>query len=181
MNVVITLPKHLIKAIIMGEKFFEIRSSVPLHFDEKKDVIFVVQKGSKLVPLYFTIIRFCGFRNSSSKKRSNTLYFDECKFLAEKAAVSVEYINNYSKNKEKIYAWVIGCACKVYCPADLYSDLKIDKNPQSFIYRDYEWRKVEFKSWVWLHKPRYSAIFLIPSLEYKRYLRSLSSAKPSTL
>lgn len=176
MNVVITLPKHLIEAIIMGEKFFEIRTKVPKHFDERKDVIFVVQKGSKLVPLYFTIAAFFYYDSSSDKK-----------YLAEKAAVSVEYIDNYIKGKKDICAWVIGCACKVYCPNNLYSDLKIGKNPQSFIYRDYEWRAVRFKSYVWLNKPINllktiipAVKTIIPSIEYEKYMRSLSSAKPST-
>lgn len=169
MNVVITLPEHLIKAIIWGEKFFEIRSKKPLRFDKNKDVVFVAQKGSKEVPLYFTIQRF--------------LYYDgitDRKYLAKKAAVSVDYIDNYLKGKKVICAWVIGCACKVDCPFSLYSDLKINKNPQSFIYRDYEWRQIAFTSFKWLTKPAYFSIKLVPTLEYDNYMRSLSSANLTT-
>ena len=171
MNVVITLPKHLVKAIIAGEKFCEIRTKFPLRFDWTRDVVFVVQKRTKKVPLYFTIEYI--FQFSSSNNRTTKTE----KYLAEKAAVSLDYIKNYRKGKEKIYVWVIGCACKVSCPSYLYTDLKIEKNPQSFIYRDYEWRKVHFKSYVWLEKTH----TLRPGVEYKKYYRSLSSAKPSTL
>lgn len=170
MNVVITLPEHLIKAIIWGEKFFEIRYKKPLRFDKNKDVVFVAQKGSKKVPLYFTIQSFVYYDGISDRK-----------YLAKKAAVSVDYIDKYLKGKKVICAWVIGCACKVDCPLSLYSDLKINKNPQSFIYRDYEWRQIDFKSYEWLTKPGYFSQKLIPTLEYDNYMRSLSSAKPSTL
>lgn len=170
MNVVITLPEHLIKAIITGEKFCEIRTKLPLRFDKTKDVVFVVQKSTKKVPLYFTIVYIFHYNSSNNK----TLKTD--KYLAEKAAVSVDYIKKYRKDK-KIYAWVIGCACKVSYPSYLYTDLKIEKNPQSFIYRDYEWRKVHFKSYVWLQIEH----TLRPTVEYKKYYRSLSSAKPTTL
>lgn len=172
MNVVITLPEHLIKAIMMGDKFFEIRTKKPLHFDEKKDVVFVVQKGTKMVPLYFTIKHFYHYDYNS---------YSYNEYLAEKAAVSVEYINNYIKGKVCIYAWVIGCACKVDCPCYLYSELKINNNPQSFIYRDYEWRQIEFTSFEWLAKPKNKYTTLIPEIEYERYMRSHSSALPSTL
>lgn len=145
-----------------------------MRFDTRKDVVFVVQKGTKAVPLYFTITSFYHYDYNSSSYNG---------YLAEKAAVSVEYIDNYIKGKSCICAWVIGCACKVSWPHILYSDLKINKNPQSFIYRDFEWRQIEFSSYIWLKKPRIEGKlnYLIPSLEYKRYMRSLSSAKPSTL
>lgn len=170
MNVVITLPEHLIKAIICGEKFIELRSKIPLRFDMTKDVVFVVQKGSHKVPMYFTITRFFGYYG-----------LNDAKYLAKEAAVTVDYINKYRKDKKQIYAWVIGCACKVDCPFSLYSDLKINKNPQSFIYRDYEWRQIAFNSYEWLTKPAYFSQKLVPTIEYDRYMRSLSSAKPSTL
>lgn len=170
MNVVITLPKHLIEAILWGEKSYEIRSSLPSHFDEKKDVVFVVQKSTRVIPLYFTIKTFYGY---SKLEDVNTI-------LSERAAVSPSFIEKYRQGKRRIYAWVIGCACKVSCPTDLYTDLKIDKNPQSFIYRDYEWRQVQFKSYVWLTKPKNALITLIPTIEYDQYMRSLSSANLTT-
>lgn len=171
MNVVITLPEKLIKAILLGVKSYEIRSKLPLHFDETKDVIFVVKKGSKEIPIYFTIKTFYGF----SKIEDVTSY------LAIHAAVSPTFIEKYRQGKRRIYAWVIGCACKVDCPSCLYSDLKINKNPQSFIYRDYEWRQISFGSYIWLTKPKNKYTALKPNIEYDNYMLSLSSAKPSTL
>ena len=169
MNVVITLPKTLIEAILWGEKSFEIRSKLPLHFDEKKDVVFVVQKGTKEIPIYFTIKTFYGY----------SILEDVNSILAKHAFVPYSFIEKYRQSKKRVYAWVIGCACKVSCPSDLYNDLKIAKNPQSFIYRDYEWRQVQFKSFVWLTKPKNALTTLKPTIEYDHYMRSLSSAKPS--
>lgn len=170
MNIVITLPEHLIKAIMMGEKSCEIRSKLPLYFERHKDVVFVVQKGTKQIPIYFTITTWVDYTK-----------IDDINSLAKNAAVSPIFVEKYRESKRRIYAWLIGCACIVDCPSDLYSDLNIVKNPQSFIYREFEWRKVTFKSFEWLNWPRMSFAALIPPLEHDRYMRSLSSAKPSTL
>lgn len=171
MNVVITLPEKLIKAILMGVKSYEIRSKLPLYFNEKKDVVFVVKKGSKEIPIYFTIKTCYGFSENEDVTNS----------LAIHAAVSPVFIEKYRQGKRRIYAWVIGCACKVNYPFGLYATLKIDKNPQSFIYRYYDWRQIAFNSYIWLTKPENKYSALIPTKEYDNYMRSLSSAKPSTL
>lgn len=155
----------------MGEKLIEVRSKLPLSFDKSKDVVFVVQKGTKTIPIYFTVTIFSWAYGK----------FTDFKSIAKDAAVSTDFMEKYWADKKSIYVWTIGCVCRVDNPCYLYSELKIVKNPQSFIYRDYEWRQIEFTSFKWLTKPKNTLKPIIEYLRYKRYMRSLSSAKPSTL
>ena len=49
MNIVITLPNHLIEAIREGRKQYELRLSAPIHLNQSSDGFFVVEKGSSNV------------------------------------------------------------------------------------------------------------------------------------
>ena len=46
MNILITLPKHLLEKITSGEKQFEMRKTLPRHMKIGKDGFFVVEKGT---------------------------------------------------------------------------------------------------------------------------------------
>lgn len=131
MNVIITLPSDLIDAILDKKKSFEIRSRLPRNFDTQKDVVFVCQKGAKKVPLYFTILKFYTY----------TKHSDCNDYIAQKAAVPTQWIDNYMEEKDCIYAWVIGYVCELAYPVDVWHQLQMIHNPQSFIYTQYEWKK----------------------------------------
>lgn len=132
MNVVITLPADLIAAIKNGMKCFELRSKLPRNFDPQKDVVFVCQKGTKEVPISFTIYKFYSYGKDS-----------DCDYmLAERASVPVEWVRNYMAKHGSLYAWVIGYIVNLHNPAQVWSDLHIKSNPQSFIYRELDWRKL---------------------------------------
>ena len=49
MNILITLPKHLIDKIISGEKKFEMRKCLPKNMRLGEDGFFVVEKGTNEV------------------------------------------------------------------------------------------------------------------------------------
>ena len=49
MNVLITLPKHLLDKIISGEKKYEMRKCFPKNIKLGKDGFFVVEKGTNEV------------------------------------------------------------------------------------------------------------------------------------
>ena len=132
MNVVITLPADLIAAIKDGKKCFELRSRLPRNFDTNKDVVFVCQKGSKIVPIALTIYKFYSYC-----KLSESDYI-----LAESAGVPVEWVWNYMAKHNSLYAWVIGYIVNLHNPAQVWSDLHIKSNPQSFIYRELDWRQL---------------------------------------
>ena len=130
MNVVITLPADLIAAIKDKKKCFEVRSKLPRNFDPQKDVVFVCQKGTNKVPIYFTILKFYTY----------TKHSDCNDYIAKKAAVPTQWIANYMENKDCIHAWVIGYVCELSSPVFVWHQLQIKHNPQSFIYTHYEWK-----------------------------------------
>lgn len=131
MNVVITLPADLIAAIKNKKKSFEIRSKLPRNFDPQKDVVFVCQKGTNKVPLYFTILEFYTY----------SIYSDCKDYIAQRAAVPTKWIADYMENKDYIHAWVIGYVCELAYPTSVWHQLQIKHNPQSFIYTQYEWKR----------------------------------------
>lgn len=139
MNVVITLPVNLIAEILEGRKKFEIRSRIPLKFDNYKDVVYVVQKGTKKVVLYFTIAKIFGYYNLNS----------DADFVASRAAVPTGWLKSYAAGKTKIYAWVIGCWCKLTDCSEVYQHLGIKSNPQSFVYTGCEWRQFRISHYRW--------------------------------
>ena len=130
MNIVITLPADLIAAILDKKKCFEIRSKLPRKFYLHQDVVFVCQKGTNKVPLYFTILKFYTYTKHS--------YCND--YIAQKAAVPTQWIDDYMEDKECIYDWVIGYVCELSYPTSVWHQLQIKHNPQSFIYTQYEWK-----------------------------------------
>ena len=131
MNVVITLPADLIAAIKNGKKCFELRSRLPRKFYLHQDVVFVCQKGTNKVPLYFTILKFYTY----------TKHSDCNDLIAQRAAVPAQWVDNYMINKDCIHAWVIGYVCELAYPTSVWHQLQIKHNPQSFIYTQYEWKR----------------------------------------
>lgn len=168
MNVVITLPVNLIAEILEGRKVFEIRSKIPQNFDKKRDVVYVVQKGTKKVILYFTIIDF----NSYSDLRGMAGY------VAKKAAVLTGWLKTYAEGKEKIHAWVIGCYCKLTDSSEVYQQLGITSNPQSFVYTGCDWRQFRISYFRWISEKGLDlkSQYLNPNYERSVWLMSNKKA-----
>lgn len=124
MNIVITLPKQLIIAIIEGTKTFEMRKCLPKHMKVGEDGFFVVEKGTKRI--------HCWCRVDDVRKVSGLfpLTNDTCK----KLAVSQLYIDNYRSGAKFIYLWGIGKVKRFENGAVSLNDLLIDRAPQSFAY-----------------------------------------------
>ena len=128
MNIVITLPVNLIAEILEGRKLFEIRTKIPANFNINRDVVYVVQKGTQKVVLYFTIEKFITDLDLDLGQNA--------KYIAKNAAVPIGWLKTYAKNKDRIHAWVIGCYCKVTNCTEIYQLLGIKSNPQSYIYTE---------------------------------------------
>lgn len=121
MNILITLPKHLIDSIIRGEKLYEMRKSLPKFMKIGEDGFFAVEKGTSNVRCW---CRVDGFYETWIDHYTASLYV---KFLC----VNDEYISKYAADK-KVYLWKIG---KVIELSDLdRGSLFVDKNPQQFAY-----------------------------------------------
>lgn len=121
MNILITLPRHLIDKIMSGRKQFEMRKCLPKHMEIGEDGFFVVEKGTDKVRCwcrvdnaYETEIKWCNLP-----------------LLSLQLCVTEEYIRKYANGK-KVYLWKIG---RVIVLESLKREsLIVDKNPQQFAY-----------------------------------------------
>lgn len=124
MNIVITLPKELIKAIIEGKKVIEIRKVRPTLINVGDDGFFCVEKGTQFVRCW------CRIDDIGIVMKE----FINPKELACKAAVSEEFIKDYIKKGKLIYLWRIGKVIEFEDDSLVLSSLFIDRNPQQFAY-----------------------------------------------
>lgn len=124
MNIVITLPKELIKAIIEGRKVIEIRKSRPTLMKVGDDGFYCVEKGTPFVRCW------CRVDDIGIVMKE----FIDPKELARKAAVSEEFIKDYIKKGRLIYLWRIGKVRTFENDSLVLSSLNVDRNPQNFAY-----------------------------------------------
>ena len=124
MNIVITLPKPLVIAIIEGTKTFEMRKCLPKHMKVGEDGFFVVEKGTKRI--------HCWCRVDEIQTVSG--FFSLTKDICKKLAVSQQYVDNYRSGARFIYLWRIGKVIRFENGAVALNDLLVDRAPQSFAY-----------------------------------------------
>lgn len=121
MNILITLPKHLIDCIIRGEKLYEMRKCLPKHMRIGCDGFFTVEKGTSDVRCWCRV----------DDVRATFINHYNASWYVPNLCVDEEYIMRYANDK-KVYLWKIG---KVIELSDLDRDsLFVDKNPQQFSY-----------------------------------------------
>lgn len=121
MNILITLPKHLIDSIIRGEKLYEMRKSVPKFMKIGEDGFFAVEKGTNNVRSWCRVDDII----------STNIESYSAQWYSRMVRVSYGYVSHYAKGK-KVYLWKIG---KVIELSDLdRGSLFVDKNPQQFAY-----------------------------------------------
>lgn len=121
MNILITLPRHLIDKILSREKRFEMRKCLPNNMRLGVDGFFVVEKGTNKVVCWCRVDVVYG------------TFIDRCyaNWFESHLCVSYEYIEKYANGK-KVWLWKISKVIKLQ---DLSrSALMIDKNPQQFAY-----------------------------------------------
>ena len=121
MNILITLPKHLIDKIISGEKKYEMRRCQPKYMRVGEDGFFVVEKGTDKIRCWCRVDRVIkGFASDYSAA-----------YFAPYLCVPQAYIRRYAKDK-MVYLWKIG---KVKTFTDLKRDpMLIKRNPMQFVY-----------------------------------------------
>lgn len=124
MNVLITLPKHLIDAIISGEKQYEMRTVKPLMMNLKEDGFFCVEKGTDNVRCW------CRCDNISEAMLRHTDY----QVMARLLQVSPEYVEKYVKGKKHVYLWHIAEVVAFEEDSLCRDSLIVDRNPQQFAY-----------------------------------------------
>lgn len=123
MNIVITLPRQLINAILDGTKTFEMRKCIPKYMKVGKDGFFVVEKGTRNVHCWCRV-------DGIQEVPCFSLTEEKCKVLA----VSKEYVDKYCSNKKFVYLWRIGKVVRFQAGEVTLKDLVVDTSPQSFAY-----------------------------------------------
>lgn len=122
MNVLITLPKHLIAKIISGDKRYEMRKCLPKNMIIGKDGFFAVEKGTDEVRCWCRVDRCIEVIMTAIAAVQ----------YAGVLGVSPQFILDYAPVGTKVYLWEIG---KVNKTQDLCrGSLFVDKNPQQFAY-----------------------------------------------
>lgn len=122
MNILITLPKHLLDKILSGEKKYEMRKCLPKNMKLGEDGFFVVEKGTDEVR--------CWCRVDSVIHTGMNAYVAER--FSDDLCVTPQFILNYAPVGKDVWLWQIG---KVVELQDLCrKSLVVDKNPQQFAY-----------------------------------------------
>lgn len=124
MDIIITLPKNLIKKILSGEKTVEVRTRRPIKFDLYRDIVYVVQKGTRRVIMDFSIERFVDV-----DKDGLLFYYNE-----GNVGVDYDWLMKYAANKKTFSIWYIGCVCSLDLINATLDDFSIKVAPQSFAY-----------------------------------------------
>ena len=145
MNIVITLPSNLIQDIMDGKKQVEVRTRNPQRFNPDKDVVWVIEKGTKSIPIMFSIRRFVFYSN----------WHDSFTNLKEPASVNGKWLYNYCIKHQTIVSWEIGRICEVKFPDNTYKWLGIKTNPLSFSYNDIDEERIPIKKAYWCKKVPY--------------------------
>ena len=122
MNILITLPKHLIEKIISGEKKFEMRKCLPKYMNLGEDGFFVVEKGTDEVRCWCRVDNYM----------DGTMTEGQARKISKDLCVTPQFILDYASVGTTVYLWQIG---KVKVLQDLCrGSLFVDKNPQQFAY-----------------------------------------------
>ena len=124
MNVLITLPPHLIEAIILGRKTIELRKSRPTLMKIKEDGFFCVEKGTKEVRCW------CRCDDMEIRCARDINPFS----LVDSVCVDEGYIRKYLNKANLAYLWHIGKVIEFERGSLSIHSLLVDKNPQQFAY-----------------------------------------------
>lgn len=124
MNVLITLPKHLIDAIVSGKKTFEMRAVKPHLMKCSEDGFFCVEKGTDNVR--------CWCQCDYTLKLDPDEVCPSC--WAERLMVDDKYLEDYCANKRTVYMWHIAEVVEFKGGGIKRDELYVDRNPQQFAY-----------------------------------------------
>lgn len=121
MNILVTLPKHLLEKIMSGEKTIEMRKCLPRLMRIGEDGFYIVEKGTNNVRCWCRV----------DDVYEVIINHNVAMGYASRLCVSTAYIEKYANGK-KVYLWRIG---KVITFDSLKREtLLVDKNPQQFAY-----------------------------------------------
>lgn len=125
-NIVITLPRHLIVAILLGKKLYEVRKRAPKDIIPGRTKVYMVEKGTKFVRGYFVLGGFLGIVDAGAA------WFH----YGSKLAISKEWFVDYAAGADVLKFWIVQDVRDFIIPYFLDVDFRISRNPQSYVYTD---------------------------------------------
>lgn len=127
MDVVITLPKKLIHAIVSGVKTIEFRKNYPRDFDCRKDCVYIIEKGTRNVVALFLVSDFQYETNPVKIWRDYSIQI----------GVPFFWFMAYAPRCRAYYLWRIRKASYLYTPLDREVFFGLTTNPQGYVYTKY--------------------------------------------
>lgn len=125
-NIVITLPRHLIVAILSGKKLYEVRKRAPKDIIPGRTKVYMVEKGKKLVRGYFVLGGFLSIVDAGA-----AWYH-----YGSKLAISEEWFIDYAAGADELKFWIVQDVRDFIIPYFLDVDFRISRNPQCYVYTD---------------------------------------------
>lgn len=125
-NLVITLPQHLIVAILTGKKLYEVRKRAPKDIIPGRTKVYMVQKGTKLVRGCFMLGGVLSIVDAGAAWNQ----------YGSKLAISKEWFIDYAAGSDVLKFWIVQDVHHFIIPYSLDVDFRISRNPQSYVYTD---------------------------------------------
>lgn len=128
MNVVITLKKKLITAIVSGSKTIELRKSYPREFDCRRDYVIIIEKGTSNAVAWFQVSDF--------QYESNPIHI--WNYYSIQIGMPFLWYLAYAPRVRAYYLWRIRNAGYLYTPICRDRVLGLSKNPINYTYTSYK-------------------------------------------
>lgn len=123
-NIVITLPRHLIEAILSGKKLYEVRKRAPRDIIPGRTKVYMVEKGTCLVHGYFVLGGVLSIVDAGAAWNQ----------YGSKLAISKEWFIDYAAGSDVLKFWIVQDVHHFIIPYSLDVDFRISRNPQSYVY-----------------------------------------------
>lgn len=157
MNIIITLPRHLIDEICAGRKTIEVRKSFPKKIIIGKDGVFIIEKGTK------NVICFCMISWILPAKKSIHTF----NVFKKEIRIDKTWWLKYVGLAKKIYFWSFSDVYKFDQQVNFETALGIKRAPQSFVYTPIRlWQKIVEGYTKGTVKKEKVVIFYAPKGEY---------------
>lgn len=123
MNVVLTLPNHLLSLFLSGQKTAELRKSFPTKLNVGKEGFFFIEKGTD------SCYAWCRVKSIVKFERSSLMDINTLRAIC----VSDRWVSDYREGAKCSYVWYVDKVVRFKYPMHR-GYFFLNHNPQSFAY-----------------------------------------------